>query len=92
MPSFVFAAGIVDKLKFGVSGANVKNIIRKYHMMDKSSLALKFRGCMVGALAGDCLGEPFEQDDWDELPNESQLDDYIQDLVNSKVKGLYNCI
>ena len=56
--------------------------------MDKEILASKFKGCMVGALAGDCLGEPYEQDDWDELPNELQLDHYIQQLEQSKVKGL----
>ena len=28
--------------------------------MSGTSLAAKFRGCLVGGLTGDCLGAPFE--------------------------------
>jgi poly(ADP-ribose) glycohydrolase ARH3 len=29
-------------------------------LTDSTSLANKFRGCLVGGLLGDCLGAPFE--------------------------------
>jgi poly(ADP-ribose) glycohydrolase ARH3 len=28
--------------------------------IDSTSLATKFRGCLVGGLLGDCLGAPYE--------------------------------
>lgn len=36
------------------------NIILK--SMDESVVKTKFRGCLMGALLGDCLGAPFEGD------------------------------
>lgn len=43
-------------LAFGV------RLTRNYHKMDKTDLQSKFKGCLMGALLGDCLGAPFEGD------------------------------
>ncbi|XP_037089173.1 ADP-ribose glycohydrolase ARH3-like [Pollicipes pollicipes] len=58
-------------------------------MADSAKLCSKFRGCLAGALMGDCLGEPFENDDYEELPSERQLNDFFQQLVQAKVKVPY---
>ncbi|KAF0313312.1 Poly(ADP-ribose) glycohydrolase ARH3 [Amphibalanus amphitrite] len=90
MVSFGASLGlsVARRVRYVVNVEN--NIGRNCHtIMDKALLASKFKGCMVGSLVGDCLGEPFEHDDWDELPNEAQLDDYIQQLIQSKVKVPY---
>lgn len=43
-------------LAFGV------RLARSYQKMDKIALQSKFKGCLMGALLGDCLGAPFEGD------------------------------
>ena len=86
---FGAGAGFALVRRLGCVVNTETNVRRCYATMDKTLLISKFKGCMVGSLVGDCLGEPFEQDDWDELPNEAQLDDYMQQLIQSKVKGMY---
>ena len=48
-------------------------------------LASRFRGCMLGALLGDCLGQPF---DGEERPiSKSVLNSYFEKLHDSNLKG-----
>lgn len=50
------------------------------------SLASRFRGCMLGSLIGDCLGQPFEGE---ERPiSKSVLNSYFEKLHDSNLKGL----
>lgn len=49
------------------------------------SLASRFRGCMLGSLIGDCLGQPFEGE---ERPiSKSVLNSYFEKLHDSNLKG-----
>ena len=43
----------------------------------------RFTGCMMGALAGDCLGAPFENDHNVAL---SVLNNYISKLTDPEIK------
>lgn len=48
-------------------------------------LASRFRGCMLGQLLGDCLGQPFEGE---ERPiSKSVLNSYFEKLHDSNLKG-----
>lgn len=48
-------------------------------------LASRFRGCMLGSLIGDCLGQPFEGE---ERPiSKSVLNSYFEKLHDSNLKG-----
>ena len=52
------------------------------------SLASRFRGCMLGSLVGDCLGQPFEGE---ERPiSKSVLNSYFEKLYDSNAKGEYH--
>ena len=49
------------------------------------NLASRFRGCMLGSLIGDCLGQPFEGE---ERPiSKSVLNSYFEKLQDSNSKG-----
>ena len=50
-------------------------------MLDGLLLASKFRGCLLGALMGDCLGAPYEGDI---AVSKMQLQKYF-----SKLEGPY---
>lgn len=48
-------------------------------------MASRFRGCMLGSLLGDCLGQPFEGE---ERPiSKSVLNNYFEKLQDSSIKG-----
>lgn len=50
-------------------------------------LASRFRGCMLGSLVGDCLGQPFEGE---ERPiSKSVLNNYFEKMQDSTVKVPY---
>ena len=56
------------------------------------NLASRFRGCMLGSLIGDCLGQPFEGE---ERPiSKSVLNSYFEKLHDSNLKGnlIYNSV
>lgn len=81
------------------AGKYIQRLHAKDHMVQKlvkyglstmvktEMVSLKYKGCLAGALIGDCLGEPYESDYWEELPVERQLNVYIQQLVEEKVKS-----
>lgn len=74
----------------------------------KSVLKSKFRGCLIGALAGDCLGIPFEfkDYDWDEddtlkifPPSKQTLGEFMNNLISEGILFIFyllipllNCI
>lgn len=45
----------------------------------------KYRGCLIGALVGDCLGAPFEGDPT--VPR-TQLHKYLDKLEDPTFKGI----
>lgn len=53
---------------------------------EDNSLISKYRGCLLSALLGDCLGAPYEQDYWDDLPSPTQIDSYIIQLLKGDLK------
>jgi len=78
---------LLSKLRFGSFVRKMcDNMPATAGTVNKEFLESRFKGCLVGSLMGDCLGAPYEDDTWDELPNEVQLNDYIQQLVQAKVK------
>lgn len=46
----------------------------------------KFRGCMIGSLMGDCLGAPFEGDEYS-ASNKLVIQRYFDQLETSNKKG-----
>lgn len=50
------------------------------------ALLSKFRGCLVGALLGDCLGSPFEFEDEDEDPSPIVLQKFFEKLEGPAFK------
>jgi len=50
------------------------------------SLVNKFRGCLVGGLVGDCLGQPFEGE---ALIAAQHINNYFRQLMDPKVKVPY---
>jgi poly(ADP-ribose) glycohydrolase ARH3 len=52
------------------------------------NLASRFRGCMLGSLIGDCLGQPFEGE---ERPiSKSVLNSYFEKLHDSNLKSKFS--
>lgn len=54
--------------------------------LDKVLLASKFRGTLVGALLGDCLGAPYEDVGSISL---RQLQSYFDKMETANLKGGY---
>lgn len=58
-----------------------------------SVLKSKFRGCMIGALVGDCLGIPFEFKDYEwkadsfkiVLPSKQKLGEFITNVTSEGI-------
>jgi poly(ADP-ribose) glycohydrolase ARH3 len=50
-----------------------------------TSLASKFRGCLVGGLLGDCLGAPYEGF----RPKKKVLQKYFDELERPDFKCMY---
>lgn len=57
-------------------------------------LKSKFRGCIIGALVGDCLGTPFEfkDFDWDDddclkilTPSKQKLGEFMTNLISEGI-------
>lgn len=57
--------------------------------LEAAILKSKFRGCMLGSLMGDCLGAPFEGNDYS--PGESlTIQRYFDQLEsNENLKGMF---
>jgi poly(ADP-ribose) glycohydrolase ARH3 len=55
-------------------------------LIDSISLASKFRGCLVGALLGDCLGAPYEMDSG---VSKTVLQKYFDKLEGPYFKCMY---
>lgn len=53
--------------------------------IDKVLLASKFRGTLVGALVGDCLGSPYEDVD---AISKRQLQSYFDKMETTELKGM----
>lgn len=49
-------------------------------------LAKKFRGCLLGALAGDCFGAPYEGEDQSNI-SKTQLQSYFDKLEGPPYKS-----
>jgi len=49
-----------------------------------SNLSSRFRGSLIGALIGDCLGGPFEGD---ALVSKTHLIRYFNQLLDPKLQG-----
>lgn len=66
--------------------------IRSHHTilkaMDETILKSKFRGCLMGALLGDCLGAPFEGDPLSRGALKI-VQNFFDTLEQSNVKGKY---
>ena len=67
--------------KEDLSEMNGKMMIQKC-----PDLASRFRGCMLGSLVGDCLGQPFEGED--RPISKSVLNSYFEKLHDSSLKGI----
>lgn len=50
------------------------------------ALLSKFRGCLVGALLGDCLGSPFEFEEEDDDPSPIVLRKFFEKLEGPPFK------
>lgn len=58
-----------------------------------SVLKSKFRGCLIGALVGDCLGIPFEFKDYEwkvdsykiSLPSKQKLGEFMTNVMNEGI-------
>lgn len=57
--------------------------------MDLSLLKQKFRGCMLGVLSGDCLGEPYEGDHPVSAGGKIILQKSFDKLEGAEFKGWY---
>jgi len=57
--------------------------------VDYTSLASKFRGCLVGGLLGDCLGAPYEGHNG---ISKTGLQKYFDELEGPYFKRMYVCI
>lgn len=69
-----------------------------------SVLKSKFRGCMIGALVGDCLGIPFEFQDYEwkvdslkiVLPSKQRLGEFMTNVMSEGIfyllLHLLNCL
>jgi len=68
--------------KEDLSEMNGKMMIQKC-----PDLASRFRGCMLGSLVGDCLGQPFEGED--RPISKSVLNSYFEKLHDSSLKVPY---
>ena len=66
------------------------NINGKLIVSKCPNLASRFRGCMLGSLMGDCLGQPFEGE---ERPiSKSVLNSYFEKLHDSNLKCKFHCL
>ena len=55
--------------------------------MLQSTLSKKFRGCMIGALLGDCFGAPYEYESIKNPISVSQLQSYFDKLEGPPYKS-----
>jgi poly(ADP-ribose) glycohydrolase ARH3 len=51
------------------------------------SLLDRFRGCMVGAVVGDCLGAPVECQFWDGIPAEKVVEYFTEYIKDSEAEA-----
>lgn len=65
---------------------------RKMAVSEGILLASKFRGCLVGALLGDCLGAPYEACSEDDEISKPVLQKYFDKLEGPYFKGNPNPI
>nr|XP_042903800.1 ADP-ribose glycohydrolase ARH3-like [Parasteatoda tepidariorum] len=49
-------------------------------------IAAKFRGCLIGALVGDCLGAPFE---FYAIVKEEKLKTFFSEILNGETEKIY---
>ena len=70
-----------------ISGASIRTVQRGVATMTTASLD-KFKGCLVGAVIGDCLGAPVECQWWGGIPAErveKRFEDYYNHGSNSRL-------
>lgn len=61
-------------------------MVLKMAILDNLLLKSKFRGCMLGSLVGDCLGAPFEGDEYS-AGEKLVIQRYFDKLETPDLKG-----